>query len=319
VLFISAIAVSTLAARPQEARRQAPSFLVAKLEVSSTRVLPLEPVQAVLRIENNSNQPITVTASWEIGREIRMDGGKWETYYPDAVPIVAPSMPYPMRFVPGQVRRFETYFDFDGVGGRKHAFGAPGSVSVRVSIGTIVSEAVNIEVQRPTGTDAQALEEIRASGLAKYFATDMTNRYLVGKASRALLEKTGTTGDGEHLTRIRKDEEQHMAESQSAEAQLHAFLGQYPATVYSKYAKLALGMIALEGTSGEPDTQKARTIFEELRKRNQLFDAATFELGILEEREGDQQQGATHFQGLANSGKNPFYRAMASRHLQHLQ
>jgi len=319
MLFVSAIAMSTLVAGPQDAKGQVPSALVAKLEVSSTRISPLEPVQVVLLVQNNSNQPVAVNASWEMAREIRKDAGKWEIYYPAAVPIAGPSIPHIMRFLPGQVRRFETYFDFDSAGNRKHAFSEPGSVYIRVSLGTIVSEAVNIEVQRPTGLDAQALEELNTTGLAKYFAIDMTNRYLLSKTSRALLEKSSATGDGEHLTRIHKDEEQHVAESQSAEAQLHAFLGKYPTTIYAKYAKLALGEIALEGTSGDPDMQKARTIFEELRKRNDLSDAATFELGVLEEREGNQQQAATHFQELGNSGKNPFYRAMANRRLQHSQ
>ncbi|HWY21208.1 MAG TPA: hypothetical protein VNX26_08310 [Candidatus Acidoferrum sp.] len=317
--FVLAIALSTLVARPQEARSQAPSSLVSKLEVSSTRILPLEPVQAVLRIQNNSRQPITINASWEIAREIRTDAGKWETYYPDAVPIAGPSAPHPMRFLPGQARSFETYFDSDSVGNRKHAFSEPGSVYIRVSIGTVVSEAVRIEVLRPTGADAQALDELRASGLARYFAIDMTDRYLQGKASRDLLERSSGTADSERLTRIRTEQAQHMAESQFAETQLRAFLGKYPASVYSKHAELALGVIALEGTSGDPDRKKARAIFEELRKRNQLFDAATFELGLLEGQEGNQRQAATHFQELRTSGENPFYRAMASRRLQQSQ
>jgi hypothetical protein len=273
-------------------------------------------VEAILRVQNNSKQPITINASWEIAREIRTNAGKWETYYPDAVPIAGLSIPHPMRFLPGQVRSFETYFDFDGVGNRKHAFSAPGTVYVRVSIGTIVSEAVRIEVLQPTGADAQALEELRASGLAKYFAVNMTDRYLQGKASRDLSERSSGATDGEQLTRIRKEQEKHMAESHLAETQLRTFLGKYPTSVYSKYAEFALGVLALEGTSGEPDRQKARTIFEELRKRNELYDAVTFELGMLETQEGNQLQAATHFQELRNSGQNPFYRAMASRHLQ---
>ena len=289
------------------------------LDVSNSSILPMLSFQAVLHIKNTSTQAVTANVSPSLYLSVRVGNGKWIPYYPDGVPIPTPAPPRMIRFSPGQELDFPVYIDSTSSEHSGDLLEHPGVVQVRVNWGPFQAEPATITVLQPTGEDLAAFDELKRSGISKFFRTDFVDRYLESNESREQSRKLARNLKNEPvLTPMASEQATRMAQGASAENELRAFIDRHPGSMYAKHARLALALMALEGASGPPDRKRAREILTDLRMRNELFTEATHYLGKLEEREGNRAQAVTYFREATESGTNPYYKTMASWHLSRL-
>jgi hypothetical protein len=290
------------------------------LEVANNSILPALPIQAVLHIKNSSSSPTTVNVSPEVHISFKMNDGPWKPYQADGVPVPSPSPPMSVRFSPGQQLDYAVYVDSTSAEFGGNLTANPGIVQVRASWGPFQTEPSTITVLQPNGEDLAASQELKASGLSKFFRTDFVDRYLESDQSREwgrALAKNAN--DNAYRDRIEKEQEEGVAKSTSSENELRSFISKYSGSAYAKYARLALAQMALRGTSGTPDTKRAREILTDMRNRNELFTEATRSLAQVEAKEGNLTQAAAYFQEAAEKGTSPYYRVLAKREAEHLR
>jgi hypothetical protein len=289
------------------------------LDVSNTCILPMLSVQAALHVKNTSTDPVTVNVSPSLYVSVRVGDGEWKPYHPDGVPIATPAPPQKIRFSPGQELDFPKYIDSTSLEGSVDLLENPGIVQVRVNWGPFQAEPATITVLQPTGEDLAVFEELKHSPVSKFLRTDFVDRYLESNDSREQSRKLASNAKDEaFLTRLAAEQSTRLTQSMSGEKELLAFIDRHPASNYAKHARLALALIALEGTSGPPDRKRAREILIGMHAQNELFTESAHYLGKLEESEGNLPQALTYFQEAAENGTNPYYKFMARQHLNRL-
>lgn len=134
------------------------------ISVSQREVRPMEPVLALVTVQNHGPAPVDFTPDWVglVGFEYSSDGGPWKNlpiWWP--VPVLR-TPPPPSPLAPGGAMSHERpLYGFDG--GRRPFF-APGTTyELRAFLHTakLRSNSVTLAARAPAGPDVTALEELQ--------------------------------------------------------------------------------------------------------------------------------------------------------------
>src|ERR1700730_13110597 len=123
------------------------------LDVASSSVLPILPIQGALHIKNSSASPVTVRLSPGTQISFKLGNGEWRPYHPDGVPIATPAPPREFRFLAGQQVDFPIYVDSTLNGPGADLTANPGVMQIRASWGPFQTAPATITVLRPSGED----------------------------------------------------------------------------------------------------------------------------------------------------------------------
>lgn len=223
------------ASAPATPTHPASAPLQCTLQVSTEKLLPLQPLWATISLKNTSKDTVRIKEALQVFLYIQLDKGEWQAYHPENLPIASPLPPQVVAFKPGEVRSWPVYFDYDAQT-REHVFAQPGTVKVKGSVGRLESPVVTITVTPPAGEDAKAYTALKSSKLARYFSGQDVSRY---------------------------------PHNQQTVAALESFNKNFPVSSYRPYAQLGLATLWLQGANGmdkKTASDKAKALLTKLQK-----------------------------------------------------
>jgi tetratricopeptide (TPR) repeat protein len=266
--------------------------LKCEAQTRKTEVLPFEPVQLLLCVRNTTNQVQSAKEDWSssnmrVGKpKIGADGWEWSDIRNVREPGVGlpPPMPpwaYPTKvFQPNEVSKFRLASIFGTMGPEwRGLLSAPGKIAVRVSVGSLVSEPIEITILEPTGVDAEAVAALKENGLAVFFSEETF---------------VASGEDKKHLARLQE------------------FADKFKGSVYADYATLGMGLLHLKGLEKNLDAAEKCFLSVQGHAKNDLKEWATYYLATCKMAKGEKSVALKLLDGIKES-KDPVLKYKADK------
>jgi hypothetical protein len=281
--FAILLGISSSIAESSDVR---PKFAL-DMTLSRTRLLTLEPIQALVTLRNKSEEVQAVTSSF-FGSAIyyhREGETEWQLYNP---PGLQPAPPPPRRIVlqPGEVMiNYYAFLDVQSSGAP--LFNQPGEYWLKAVFHELFIESLpqKVRVAAPTGRDVEAYNHLREHNLARYL----------------------TLKPGGLITLARK--------SDNPIQELKEFVAKYNESIYADYAILAIGLLNGYGLTTERNVLQSETHFRKVTKGKNAVAAEWAYYYLMESsmKKGDMQGAAGFRDRILAETKNPVLKAMSER------
>lgn len=277
------IMLSLCSAEPQQASQ---SFKL-EMSLSRTQVLTIEPIQALVSLQNKSEKAQVFKSSLIFAVFYHREGEtKWEPFDPCG-PTAAPMVPQTISFRPGEAINGQFFF-LDVSASGEPVFNQPGEYWLKAVFHDldIESSPQKVQVIAPVGKDAEAYGYLLQHRLYKYFTLQPGGLVLAKKSDNPVQGLTD-------------------------------FVEKYNESKYADYAIYALGILNLHGLTIEKNLQQGEARFREVieRQNSPVAEWANYSLAVSSRQHGDMQIANGLLEGIIAKTKNPVLKAMSEDRL----